>query len=99
MRCFTPREIEYVEGSETSLAGHFAAKEAVAKAFGTGFRAFGLKDVEILHDNLGRPYLAFDALTRIQKAVNLQGTLRVHLSISHEREYAMATCIIEKTSY
>lgn len=94
-RCFTIREIAWVAGRAERVAGYFCAKEAVAKAFGTGFRGFSLKDVEILRDDLGRPFLAPGSLAQITRRLGLSGGFSAHLSISHEREYAVATCIIE----
>ena len=43
--------------SPQTVAGTFAAKEAASKALGTGIRGFNLKDVEVLHNSLGAPYL------------------------------------------
>lgn len=65
-----------------SAAGLFCAKEAVAKALGTGFqRGLNLKDIEITHDELGAP--------RVKKPQK-----NFLLSISHCREYATATAIL-----
>ena len=77
------------------LAGRFAAKEAAVKALGTGFSAgIGLHDVEILADAGGRPLLSFTgwALMRLQQL----GARSLHVSISHERHYAVAVVILEK---
>lgn len=77
------------------LAGRFAAKEAAVKALGTGFSAgIGLHDVEILADAGGRPLLSFAgrALMRLQQL----GARSLHVSISHERHYAVAVVILEK---
>lgn len=77
------------------LAGRFAAKEAAVKALGTGFSAgIGLHDVEILADAGGRPCLSFagQALVR-QRQI---GARSLHVSISHERRYAVAVVILEK---
>ena len=57
-KVFTAREIEmFKERNMRSevIAGNFAAKEAVSKALGTGFRGFSLGDIEILRDQLGKP--------------------------------------------
>ncbi len=95
-RCFTEREIELFGGHPERIAGNFAAKEALAKALGTGFRGFALKEVEILRDELGRPYMTGDSLRGILARLNIGEHLRVHISISHEREMAMAVCILER---
>ena len=74
------------------IAGNFAAKEAVSKALGTGFRGFGVKDIEILRDELGKPVVnlnsnVYEILKR--KDVN------IHLSISHNRTSAIAYAVME----
>ena len=45
--------------SET-VAGNFAAKEAFSKALGTGISGFALKDVEVLRDEHGKPYIELE---------------------------------------
>ena len=95
-RCFTEREIEYFEGHPERMAGNFSAKEALAKALGTGFRGFALKDVEILRDELGRPYMSGDSLRSLLNRLGIREHLKVHISISHEREMALATCVLER---
>ncbi|MBS4175485.1 holo-ACP synthase [Bacillus sp. FJAT-49736] len=68
------------------LAGRFAAKEAFAKAQGTGFgKELSFTDIEILVDVNGKPY--------INKPIK-EG---VHLSITHSEQYAAAQVIIEET--
>ena len=74
------------------LAGRFAAKEA---ALGTGFSAgIGLHDVEILADAGGRPCLSFSGQARVRQ--RQIGARSLHVSISHERRYAVAVVILEK---
>ncbi|MGL4403522.1 MAG: holo-ACP synthase [Fusobacteriaceae bacterium] len=91
-RVFTEKEIEEIvnKGDKTeSYAGKFAAKEAVAKAFGTGVRGFDLRDVEILGDELGKPlvHLGGDLAEKYAKH-------KIELSISHCKEYAAAVAIL-----
>ena len=74
-----------------TVAASFAAKEAFSKALGTGVRGFTLKDVEILHDNLGKPYINV-----YNRAKELLGGGKVFLSLSHSDEYATAMVVIEK---
>ena len=80
---FSPDELAYFQSRRMAanvVAGNFAAKEAFAKAAGTGIRGFSLIDVEILRDGLGKPYVRF------------RGEVSpVSVSISHSREYAVAT--------
>lgn len=76
------------------LAKRFAAKEAASKALGTGI-ALGVTfhDFEITNDQLGKPVLIFSG-----KALELSEQKQVehiHLSISDERHYAVATVILE----
>ena len=77
------------------LAVRFAAKEAFSKALGTGLSGFELKDVYITKDENGKPFLNFQ-----KSAINLLkercGECRVHVSLSHEKEYALAVVVIEK---
>lgn len=71
-------------------AGMFAAKEAVAKALGTGFTGFGFADVEILSDEKGKPAVHLHG-----GAAGLAGRVNIHLSISHDGGLAMAFAVIE----
>ncbi|MBE5940581.1 MAG: holo-[acyl-carrier-protein] synthase [Lachnospiraceae bacterium] len=92
--CFTEDEIKSLGKHMQSLAGNFAAKEAVAKAFGTGFRGFDVKSVEVLRDELGKPYVnLYDGAKEMFEKLELK---HIHITISHCKEYAMAVCIIEK---
>ena len=68
----------------------FAAKEAVAKALGTGFAGFGMADVEILADERGRPTVYLHG-----GAAKLADGARVHLSISHDGGMALAFAVLE----
>lgn len=61
-KVFTENEIKLFEikGSRAEFfAGRFAAKEAISKALGTGFREFSLTDIEVLNNELGKPYVTF----------------------------------------
>ena len=93
-RVFTKLEIEHVEKRKNpypSYAGRFAAKEAVSKAIGTGFRGFNLADIEIYNDELGKPHLNFyNTLEETMRDIKFQ------ISISHSREYAVSTVILYK---
>ena len=77
-------------------AGLFAAKEAVAKALGTGIVGFGMADIEITPDTMGRPECALHggALTRARAMAGEAG-FRVLVSITHEGGMAAATAILE----
>lgn len=93
-RNFTKVELDYFHGKGdkfTSIAGNFAAKEAVSKAMGTGFREFNFIDIEILRDELGRPFINLYNGAK-NKAIEL-GISEFMVSISHTHIYAVANCI------
>lgn len=73
------------------LAKHFSAKEAFVKALGTGFVGVGFKDIKVMKDRRGKPYIALSE--RIEKRF---GRLNVHLSLSDESDYVIAMVVIEK---
>jgi len=76
------------------LAKRFAAKEATAKALGTGFRdGLSLRDIGVENDALGKPILAFSR--RAQQILKKQGIGNTHLSLSDESEYAIAYVLLE----
>ena len=93
-RWFTEEEIRYIrskgKNSAQTMAGIFAAKEAFAKALGTGI-AFDLKDVGIIHDEEGQPGYALSG-----EAAGLAAGGRFFLSISHEAGVSAAVCIREE---
>ncbi len=77
------------------LAKIYAAKEAFAKALGTGFRdGIFLSDIQVLHDDVGKPFLKIGggALIALQK---LCAENNIHLSISDDYPFATAFVIIE----
>lgn len=93
-RVFTPEEEKVCGSSVQRLAGRFAAKEAFFKALGTGFRGFKWQDVEVSNNELGAPALRFCG--RVSAHLREIGVVRVHVSISHDREYAVAQVILEE---
>jgi len=77
------------------LMKRFAAKEAFAKAVGTGLRGdVTLRRMHIEHDELGKPLLAFDET--LAWYMERLGITRYHLSISDEKEFAVAFVVLEK---
>ena len=95
-RVYTEKEIEIKEkkGSKAaSYAGRFSAKEAISKALGTGVRDFNLTDIEILNDELGKPYVVFKNILKDKMA-----GMRMEISISHSKEYATAVAVMFKRS-
>ena len=96
-RVYTPAERAYAmqrgAGGVASPAARFAGKEAVLKAFGTGLRGGTLHDVEILPDALGAPEVHLHGFFAARAAE--MGVTRVWVTLSHEKEYAMAYCMLE----
>ena len=95
-RVFTTKEQEYFVSRKMkieSIAGGFAAKEAVSKAIGTGFRDFSMKDIEVLRDLNGKPFVMLHE--NALKAANQKGIKEFHISISHSREFAFAVAAAE----
>lgn len=78
-----------------SYAGKFAAKEAFSKALGTGISGFSLKDVYVVSDSKGKPEFRVTgkALELVEELCGKNS--RIHVSISHEKEYAVAYAVIE----
>jgi len=95
---FTDAEYKYCKSKAHSaehFAARFAAKEAFFKAIGTGvIGSFDFTQVEVTHDNLGAPHLAL--YDQALEMVNKMGAKSIHLSLSHERNFATAIVIIEK---
>lgn len=93
-RIFTPAEVEQSCGRLESLAGKFAAKEAAAKALGTGIwrEGIGWLDIEVRKDPAsGAPHLVlYDAAA--QRAAGL-GLAEWSVSISHDRSRAIALVV------
>lgn len=95
-RCYTDREIELFAGKAQSLAGNFAAKEAVAKALGTGFLKFSPCDIEVLRKEGGRPFVNLYG-NASARAAEL-GTNHVFVSISNLKGLASAMAVLEKSA-
>lgn len=96
-RVLTEREWLAFEQSQTKarfLAKRFAAKEAFAKALGTGIRAPAtLQNIGVTHDDLGKPVL--DLSPDLQSALDNRGIRATHLSISDEKALAVAFVVLE----
>jgi len=75
------------------LAARFAAKEAVAKAFGTGIRGFAFRDLEVRSDPLGRPTMALHGGAALLAAQ--LGVAQVHISLSTGVDLAVANAVLE----
>jgi holo-[acyl-carrier protein] synthase len=81
------------ESGILSLAARFAAKEAFGKALGTGLHGFALKEIAVMNDQYGRPHMQLYG--RAQEALERYGGRRVFVSLSHERDNALAVVVIE----
>ena len=89
-------QAEYANSTDPAryLMKRFAAKEAFAKAMGTGLRAsVTLRRITVGHDELGKPLLSFDEV--LSAYVARMGITRHHVSISDEREHAVAFVVLE----
>lgn len=76
------------------LAKRFAAKEALSKALGTGIRTpVVFTAIAVVHDELGKPDFAFNK--NLAEFVRERGVTRFHLSITDERDQAMAFVVAE----
>ena len=77
------------------ISKQFAAKEAIAKAIGTGIRNdTNFKNIEILRDKNGAPI--FNALNKLEKIICDLGITKTHVSLADERDYAIAIAVLEK---
>lgn len=75
------------------LAARFAAKEAVAKAFGTGLRGFAFRDIEVRSDPLGKPEIVLhEGAAALARRL---GVDRVHVSLSTSGALALAHAVAE----
>ena len=100
-RVYTAKEIntsKTVKNRVNFYAKRFAAKEAFVKALGTGFRkSLNFKDIEILNDNLGKPYYNMNnKIKKILKKISNSKSLDLFLSLSDEKSYSIAFATIQK---
>ncbi len=98
-RCFTISEIERSEkrlNSIESYAKRYAAKEACAKALGTGLaRGVFWKDIEVENNQYGKPFIKLHGKAKaIFKNINKASNLQIELSLSDEKKYAIANVTI-----
>jgi holo-[acyl-carrier protein] synthase len=96
-RVFTAGEIAYCmrkRQSAESFAARFAAKEAGAKALGTGIsRGVSWKEIEVRREMGQRPTLHFNG--RAGELAKAMGVRRVQLTLSHSRTVAIAVAVVE----
>ena len=101
-RIYSTNELKLSASSKNKIeyfSKRFAAKEAFAKALGTGFRNdLNFKDIEIMNDNFGKPYyLMTKKITQIIRKKFKVKNFDCFLSISDEKEYSTAFTIIQST--
>ncbi len=99
-RVFTPKEREYCDSkgvaAAQSYAARFAAKEAFLKALKTGWRGkITWQDIEVTQDKDGVPTLNISGEARaLQEKL---GADRIHISLSHTTDHAIAEIILERS--
>lgn len=96
-RAFTRSEIDYCEGRANKFqhySARFAAKEAVFKAIGTGWRdGVSWQDAEVSNQMNGKPTLLLSG--RTLELANLMGARKYWISLSHTDQYAVAQVVLE----
>ncbi|MCI8372015.1 MAG: holo-ACP synthase [Lachnospiraceae bacterium] len=92
-RYYTQAERELIQKRKCRCATHFAAKEAVSKVLGTGFRSFTPKEIEVLRNELGKPYVVlYGRALELSRSLGIE---RIHISLTDTKEYAAAFAIGE----
>lgn len=97
IRYFSDPEIVYCEQADSPLlkaqryAARLAAKEAVTKALGIDGRAVDFRDIIVLKERSGKPFIFLDG--RVKDIADRLGVTRVFLSIAHEKDAAVAFCV------
>jgi len=95
-RIFTQKEQEYANKNEglriEKLAGRFAAKEAIMKLIGTGWRGkINWTDIEILNDAMGKPVVNLSG--EVKKIADDMRVCDIDVSITHTKEFAIASAV------
>ncbi|MBM4404811.1 MAG: holo-[acyl-carrier-protein] synthase [Chloroflexi bacterium] len=90
-RVYTEMEITLYRDRIHELAVRFAAKEAVMKALGTGIRGIGWREVEVLPNRRGKPLVYLHG--RAKERAKLLGVKELAISLSHSKEYAVASVV------
>ena len=96
-RYFTEKEQELFNKKRNkpqTVAANFAVKEAFSKALGTGIRDFALADVEVLRDEIGKPYI--NLYGNAKEICEKHGIKGIFASISHEKNFAMGYVVLER---
>lgn len=91
-RWFTKEEQKFFAGKKQrvqTVAANFAAKEAFSKALGTGIRNFAMRDIEVLRDELGKPYINLYG-----KLAEVKDKYIIDISLSHNKTQAIAFVVL-----
>lgn len=95
-KIYTKNEIQFIKNENMNgqtAAGIFAAKEAVSKCLGTGISGFSWTDIEVIKNSKGKPdIILYNNASKIAKN---KGIHKIHISISHIKETAVASAIAE----
>jgi len=96
-KIFTDYELEFIKKHNQKTqryASNYAAKEAVVKALGTGFRnGIRFRNIELKRDNMGKPFIELAGTTK--NFADDRGINKIHTTISHEKDYSVAVVIFE----
>ena len=92
-KVFTDGEQRYARNRAPQLASRFAAKEAVMKALGTGVRGIPWKSIEVTRRRGGPPEITLHG--RARERAEKMGVKRIALSLTHSREFAVASVVME----
>lgn len=100
-RVFSKKEIKLSKNYKNKsnfFSKRFAAKEALAKALGTGIRnGLNFKDISVLNDKLGKPkFQIIEKLKKILRKVFKSKNVEIFLSLSDEKKYSIAFVVIQK---
>lgn len=100
-RIFTENEQQYAEDNRDKtekLAGRFAAKEAILKLMGTGWRGkIAWTDIEVINNKLGQPLVTITG--EVKKIADSLGIKHITVSITHTANFAIASAVaISKTN-
>ncbi len=92
-KIYTPGERIYARNRSAQLASRFAAKEAVMKALGTGVRGVPWKSIEVTRKRGGPPEISLHG--NAKERSERMGVTRIALSLSHSKNYAVASVVME----
>lgn len=93
-KIFTDSERAYIIGKNydpKTISGMFASKEAVSKLIGSGIGELGWRDIEVIHDKNGRPFIKQGK--KIERHLEKLNLNSIEISISHEKKYAISFAI------